>query len=178
MQTRISNALFMPIQIGKITLKHRFVMALLTRLWPHRLSGVPSDLMLEYYSQRASDGGLIVSESTAVSPSGHGYHGAPGIYSKEQVAGWQKIVNAVHKKGGRMIIQLWHAGRCPHTSVTHSTPISASIDPTYWADYRRLRVSSCLRRTAHWKHMKFPGSLSNIAALPRMPGWQDSMESS
>lgn len=134
MQTRISNTLFMPIQIGKITLKHRIVMAPLTRLRAHRPSGVPSDLMLEYYSQRASDGGLIVSESTAVSPSGHGYHGAPGIYSKEQVVGWQKIVDAVHKKGGRMILQLWHAGRCSHTSVTHATPISASVDPAYWAD--------------------------------------------
>jgi N-ethylmaleimide reductase len=85
------NKLFAPVQIGAITLKHRVVMPPLSRLraeWP---SGVPSDLMLEYYSQRASDGGLIFTEATAVSPSARGYRGAPGIYSDEQVTGWQRV---------------------------------------------------------------------------------------
>src|ERR1700736_6768188 len=89
--TRTHNKLFTSVQIGAITLKHRIVMPPLSRLraeWP---SGVPSDLMLEYYSQRGSDGGLIFTEATAVAASGRGYRGAPGIYSDEQVAGWKRI---------------------------------------------------------------------------------------
>jgi N-ethylmaleimide reductase len=80
--------LITPIQIGPITLKHRVVMPPMSRLraqWP---SGIPSDLQLEYYRQRASEGGLIFTEATAISTSGRGYKGAPGLYSDEQVTGW------------------------------------------------------------------------------------------
>src|SRR6266403_2595132 len=128
--TRTHNKLFTPVQLGAITLKHHIVMPPLSRLraeWP---SGVPSDLMLEYYSQRASDGGLIFTEATAVSPSGRGYRGAPGIYSDEQVTGWQRVTDAVHAKGGYMFAQLWHAGRTTHVTVTGEEPVTASVDPT------------------------------------------------
>src|ERR1700730_8438769 len=87
--------LFTPVQIGPITLKHRAVMPPMSRLraqWP---SGIPSDLQLEYYSQRASDGGLILTEPTAISTSGQGYRGAPALYSDEQVLGWKRITDAV-----------------------------------------------------------------------------------
>jgi N-ethylmaleimide reductase len=126
--------LFTPVQIGPITLKHRVVMPALSRLraqWP---SGVPSALMLEYYTQRASDGGLILTEATAIAPSGRGYRGAPGIYTDEQVMGWKRITDAVHAKGGCMFAQLWHAGRTTHVAITGEQPVSASVDPTYWAD--------------------------------------------
>ena len=86
MVTRAQKKLFTPVQVGAITLKHRIVMPAMSRLraqWP---SGIPSDLMLEYYSQRASDGGLMITEATAVSPSARGYRGAPGLYSTGQVA--------------------------------------------------------------------------------------------
>ncbi len=106
--------------------------------WP---SGVPSDLMREYYSQRASDGGLIFTEATAVAASGRGYRGAPGIYSDEQVAGWKRITGAVHAKGGYMFAQLWHAGRTTHVAVTGEAPVIASVDPTYWADQSILVVT-------------------------------------
>jgi N-ethylmaleimide reductase len=135
------NKLFTPVQIGAITLKHRVVMPPLSRLraeWP---SGVPSDLMLEYYSQRASDGGLIFTEATAASPSARGYRGAPGIYSDEQVTGWRRVTDAVHAKGGYMFVQLWHAGRTTHVAVTGEEPITASVDPTYWADPSILVVT-------------------------------------
>lgn len=99
--------------------------------WP---SGVPSKLMLEYYSQRASDGGLILTEATAISPSARGYRGAPGIYSDEQVKGWERVTNTVHAKGGYMFVQLWHAGRTTHVAVTGEEPVTASVDPNYWAD--------------------------------------------
>jgi len=133
--------LFTPVQIGAITLKHRVVMPPLSRLraqWP---SGVPSDLNLEYYSQHASDGGLIFTEATAISATGRGYRGAPGIYSGEQVAGWKRVTDAVHAKGGRMFVQLWHAGRTTHIATTGEEPVTASVDPSYWADPEMLVVT-------------------------------------
>jgi N-ethylmaleimide reductase len=135
------NTLFTPVQIGAITLKHRVVMPPLSRLraqWP---SGAPSDLNLEYYSQRASDGGLIFTEATAISATGRGYRGAPGIYSDEQVVGWQRITDAVHAKGGRMFVQLWHAGRTTHIATTGEEPVTASVDPAYWPDPEMLVVT-------------------------------------
>src|ERR1700732_5183131 len=134
MDARAHNKLFVPVQVGAITLKHRVVMPPLSRLraeWP---SGVPSDLNVEYYSQRASDGGLIFTEAAAVSPAARGYRGAPGIYSDEQVTGWRRATEAVHAKGGYMFVQLWHAGRTTHIAVTGEEPVTASVDPTYWAD--------------------------------------------
>jgi N-ethylmaleimide reductase len=106
MYMQVQKKLFTPVQIGPITLKHRIVMPPMSRLraqWP---SGIPSDLMREYYSQRASDGGLILTEATAISPSGRGYRGAPCLYSDEQITGWKRITDAVHAKGGYMFVQL------------------------------------------------------------------------
>ena len=126
--------LFTPVQIGPITLKHRIVMPPMSRLraqWP---SGMPSDLMREYYSQRASDDGLILTEATAISPSGRGYRGAPCLYGDEHVTGWKRITDAVHAKGGYMFAQLWHAGRTTHVTLTREQPVTASVDPAYWAD--------------------------------------------
>ena len=134
MYMQIQKKLFMPVQIGPITLKHRIVMPPMSRLraqWP---SGIPSDLMREYYSQRASDGGLILTEATAISPSGRGYRGAPCLYRDEQVTGWKRITDAVHANGGYMFVQLWHAGRTTHVAVTGEQPVTASVDPAYWAD--------------------------------------------
>ena len=76
-------------------------------------ANVPTDLMAEYYAQRAT-AGLIIAEATTVSPRGHGYPNTPGIYSEEQVAGWQKVTQAVHAKGGKIFLQLWHVGRISH----------------------------------------------------------------
>jgi N-ethylmaleimide reductase len=128
------SALFTPVRLGAIELKHRVVMPPMSRLRAHWPSVVPSDLMLEYYSQRASDGGLVLTEATAIAPSARGYKGAPGIYNDEQVAGWKRITDAVHAKGGYMFVQLWHAGRTTHVAVTGEQPVTASVDPTYWAD--------------------------------------------
>lgn len=76
---------------------------------------IPTELNATYYAQRAS-AGLIVSEATQVSQQGQGYPSTPGIYSSEQVEGWQTVTNAVHKAGGRIFLQLWHVGRISHTS--------------------------------------------------------------
>ena len=77
---------------------------------------VPSPLAVEYYGQRAS-AGLLITEASQVSQQGQGYQDTPGIYSKEQVAGWRKVTDRVHERGGRIFIQLWHVGRISHTSL-------------------------------------------------------------
>jgi N-ethylmaleimide reductase len=126
-------ALFTPVQFGTLQLKHRIVMAPLTRSRSIQPDSVPGDLMKEYYEQRATDGGLIITEATNISLTSRGWLGAPGLYSDEQVEGWKRIVSAVHAKGGHMFAQLWHTGRSSHTAMTGGAmPVSASVDPGYW----------------------------------------------
>ena len=134
MVSDVSKKLFTPAQIGPIKLKHRVVMPPMSRLRAQPGTGIPSDLMLEYYSQRASDGGLVLTEATAIAPTARGYYHAPGLYSGKQVVGWKRITDGVHAKGGYMFTQLWHAGRTTHISITGAQPVTASVDPTYWAD--------------------------------------------
>jgi len=110
------SKLFTPAQVGPYRLSHRVVMAPLTRMRSDP-GDIPSDLMVKYYTQRASDGGLIVSEATPVSIHGNGYAGAPGIYSDTQIAGWRRVTDAVHAKGGRIFQQLWHVGRQSHVDL-------------------------------------------------------------
>ncbi|WP_246679638.1 alkene reductase [Mesorhizobium sp. B2-3-5] len=108
--------LFTSTRLGPYTLKHRVVLAPLTRMRSDT-GDIPNDLMAEYYSQRASDGGLIISEGTPVSRQGYGYHLAAGIYSDAHIPGWKKVTDAVHGKGARMFAQLWHVGRQSHTDL-------------------------------------------------------------
>ena len=139
MKTVSANKLFTPIQVGPMELKHRVVMAPLTRSRSVQPGSIPGDLMLEYYSQRASDGGFIVSEGTSISIAGGRWFGAPGLYSDEQVAGWKRITNAVHAKRGYMFSQLWHTGRASHLDSTNGiTPVSSSVNPEYWQDPTRV----------------------------------------
>lgn len=117
--------LFSPAKLGSIALKNRIVMAPLTRNRAGE-AGVPQDLNVTYYAQRAS-AGLIVTEATPISPMGHGYPALPGIYTDEQVAGWKKITEAVHAKGGKIVIQLWHVGRISHpTLLNGALPVAPS----------------------------------------------------
>jgi 2,4-dienoyl-CoA reductase-like NADH-dependent reductase (Old Yellow Enzyme family) len=101
-------------------------MAPLTRSRAHPVTRVPSDLAVEYYRQRAS-AGMIVTEATSVSAMGVGYAGTPGIWTDEQTEGWKKVTQAVHKEGGRILLQLWHVGRISHPMfLDGETPVSAS----------------------------------------------------
>lgn len=105
------SVLFESVKIGDLQLANRVVMAPLTRQRGTGIDNrVPNDLMATYYSQRAN-AGLIISEATAVTPMGVGYARTPGIWSDEQVQGWKKVTEAVHAKGGKMVLQLWHVGR-------------------------------------------------------------------
>ena len=107
--------LFTPVTVGDLTLPNRIAMAPLTR---NRAGtgDVPVPLNAEYYRQRAT-AGLIVTEASQISPQGKGYPDTPGIYSREQIAGWQGVTDAVHKAGGRIFLQLWHVGRISHPSL-------------------------------------------------------------
>src|SRR6476660_8153569 len=108
--------LFEPYQLGPITLPNRAVMAPLTRNRALPPGMVPGPLAADYYAQRAS-AGLLITEASQVSQQGQGYQDTPGIYSKEQVAGWRKVTDRVHEKGGRIFIQIWHVGRVSHDSL-------------------------------------------------------------
>ncbi len=106
-----NTSLFAPAPLGTLSLSNRLVMAPMTR---SRAEGnVPNDLMVEYYAQRAS-AGLIITEGTSPSPNGLGYARIPGIFSDAQVAGWKRVTDAVHAKGGRIFVQLMHTGRVGH----------------------------------------------------------------
>src|SRR3954463_15925357 len=110
-----ASNLFEPYQLGPLKLPNRLVMAPLTR--NRALAGfVPGPLAAEYYGQRAS-AGLLITEASQVSQQGQGYQDTPGIYSREQVAGWRKVTERVHANGGRIFIQLWHVGRISHTAL-------------------------------------------------------------
>jgi N-ethylmaleimide reductase len=111
------QVLLSPLRVGALVLKHRVVMAPLTRMRSGQPGDVPHALNAKYYAQRASEGGLIISEATQISLQGKGYPGAPGIHSAEQVAGWRRVTEAVHSKGGLIVLQLWHVGRHSHSSL-------------------------------------------------------------
>ncbi|KEA51430.1 N-ethylmaleimide reductase [Mangrovibacter sp. MFB070] len=110
-----ASSLFTPLNLGRYRLEHRVLMAPLTRMRAGE-GNVPNELAPEYYSQRATKGGLIFTEATQVTPYGQGYPSTPGIHSQEQVAGWKKVTDAVHAKGGLIFMQLWHVGRSSHSS--------------------------------------------------------------
>ena len=132
MSITTTRKLFTPINLGAIQLGHRVVMAPLTRSRSTLPGNVPNDLMAEYYGQRASSGGLIIGEATNISASSRGWLGAPGLFTDEQGAGWRKVIDAVHAKGGKMIGQLWHTGRASHIDISGTQPVSASVNPSYW----------------------------------------------
>ncbi len=110
------STLFDPITVGALALKNRVIMAPLTRSRAVGGKRVPNALMAEYYAQRAS-AGLIISEATSVTPQGVGYENTPGIWSDEQVEGWKLVTQAVHAKGGKIVLQLWHVGRISDPSL-------------------------------------------------------------
>jgi N-ethylmaleimide reductase len=130
MLTEISSArsqpLFTPVQMGKLQLRNRVVMAPLTRMRAANPGHVPSELHVEYYAQRASSG-LIIGECTEISPDAYGWADTPGLWSSEQVRGWRAVTEAVHQKDGLMYAQLWHTGAMSHPDFFDGAlPMSAS----------------------------------------------------
>jgi N-ethylmaleimide reductase len=110
------DALFQPLKLGPLELPNRIVMAPLTRSRADARTLAPRQMNADYYAQRAS-AGLIIAEATQIMPEGQGYAWTPGIYSDEQIAGWKLVTDAVHAKGGRIVLQLWHVGRISHPDI-------------------------------------------------------------
>jgi N-ethylmaleimide reductase len=132
-------SLFSPLKVGPYHLKHRLVMAPLTRMRAARPSFSPRPLNAEYYAQRATPGGLIIAEASPVVVTGVGNPGVPGIWSAEQIEGWREVVDAVHRKGGVIFLQLWHVGRVSHSSFQPggALPVAPSAVPIS-AEYKTL----------------------------------------
>jgi N-ethylmaleimide reductase len=121
--------LFSPIEVGPFTLSHRVVHAPTTRLRADA-DGSPSSMMVDYYGQRASKGGLFITESAHPSRHSRGYEGAPGIYNDAHVTGWKRITDAVHAKGGIIFMQIAHDGRQSHVDLSDGeSPIAPSVVP-------------------------------------------------
>ncbi|KKY26042.1 putative 12-oxophytodienoate reductase [Diplodia seriata] len=158
------TALFKPTQLGKLSLGHRIVLAPLTRMRAQKeIDGVfvHQDLAVEYYKQRASKGGLLLTEATDICHYASGYPGVPGVFTASQLAGWKKVTDAVHSKGGYIFCQLWHTGRASPPSFragaqppsSSDVPISGNaLDGTAYADSppRPLSVSEIHALTAEW----------------------------
>lgn len=123
--------LFSPITIGELELPNRIVMSPMTRIRAEEDCS-PSERMVRYYAQRAA-AGLIITEGTHPSPMGRGYTYPPGLHTEKQAAGWRKVTDAVHKAGGRIFVQLMHAGRVSHSSLLpdHALPVAPSAIPIY-----------------------------------------------
>lgn len=126
-----TSTLFQPLRLGAITLSHRVVMAPLTRMRATVPGAEPHALNAEYYSQRASEGGLIIAEASQVTPGGRLASSTPGIHSDAQVKGWEQVVKAIHRKGGKVFLQLWHVGRLSHSSYQPDggAPVAPSAIP-------------------------------------------------
>jgi N-ethylmaleimide reductase len=108
------RSLFDPTHVGDLQLANRIVMAPLTR--NRAPDAIPTPLMAEYYTQRAS-AGLLITEATAISHQGQGYSDVPGLYGTEQLDGWKRVTEAVHDAGGKIVVQLWHVGRVSHNEL-------------------------------------------------------------
>jgi len=112
----MSNTIFSPITMGKHSISNRMVMAPMTR--NRAPQGLATPLMVEYYTQRAT-AGLIITEGAQISEQAVGYPATPGIYNADQVICWRQVTDAVHSKGGRIFVQLWHCGRISHPDLHH-----------------------------------------------------------
>ena len=115
-----------PLTVGDFEIKNRLVMAPLTRARSGE-SRVPNDLMVEYYQQRAN-AGLILTEATVIGSKTVGYADTPGLWSQEQAQAWNKIIEAVHAQGSKIVAQLWHVGRISHPELSPAPP----MDRPHW----------------------------------------------
>nr|2HS8_A Chain A, 12-oxophytodienoate reductase 3 [Solanum lycopersicum]2HS8_B Chain B, 12-oxophytodienoate reductase 3 [Solanum lycopersicum] len=124
-----NNPLFSPYKMGKFNLSHRVVLAPMTRC--RALNNIPQAALGEYYEQRATAGGFLITEGTMISPTSAGFPHVPGIFTKEQVREWKKIVDVVHAKGAVIFCQLWHVGRASHEvyQPAGAAPISSTEKP-------------------------------------------------
>lgn len=158
--TEVTN-LFSPLRVGSLELSHRVVMAPLTRLRSTQPGDVPNAMNARYYGQRASKGGLLITEATQISLQGKGYPAAPGIHSQEQVEGWKLTTAAVHAKGGFVFLQLWHVGRMSHSSLHPEAGLPVAPSAIAPADGSKAL-------TAHFQEVEF--ETPRALGIEELPG--------
>lgn len=129
-----TQKLFAPITVGVHNISHRIVLAPLSRM-RNTEDGVPQAHCVEYYEQRTTENGLMISEATSISPASKGYTFAPGIYTDAQVEGWIKVVEAIHAKGGVIFNQLWHVGRAGSTDTVSASAVPIKGTSMWGKDY-------------------------------------------
>jgi N-ethylmaleimide reductase len=161
----MTEKLFAPLQLGSLRLRHRVVMAPLTRMRASPEGNVPTALNAEYYAQRATPGGLLITEATPVSWQGHGHPNVPGIHTAAQIAGWRRVADAVHAKGGVIFMQLWHTGRVSHSS--HQKDGGPPVGPSAIAAHGKTI-------DAHWQTVPFetPRALAIEEIAPLVDTWR------
>src|SRR5688572_8205213 len=140
----MSKTSLTPYRLGNTELKNRIVMAPMTR--SRAVNNIPNSLIAEYYAQRAS-AGLIITEGTSPSPNGLGYSRIPGIFSAEQIRGWKKVTDAVHKNGGRIFVQLMHSGRVGNNlnlpaGARLLAPSAVKLPGEIWTDHEGMKAHS------------------------------------
>jgi N-ethylmaleimide reductase len=133
--------LFTPAKVGSIELKNHMVMAPMTRC--RAIGNIPNELMAKYYEQRAS-AGLIITEGTSPSPNGLGYARIPGLFNEAHITGWKLTTNAVHKCGGKIVVQLMHTGRISHIlNMQHGSeivaPSAVKAAGQMWTDAKQMQ---------------------------------------
>lgn len=138
----MTTTLFTPLNLGRLQLENRVVMAPMTRCRA-TADHVPTELMAHYYSTRAS-AGLIIAEGTSPCANGLGYARQPGLYSDEQIKGWRHVTDAVHQNGGHIFVQLMHTGRVSHPSnmpagATILAPSALAAPGQMWTDSNGLQ---------------------------------------
>ena len=161
----MTDKLFTPLRLGAHTLQHRVVLAPLTRMRADPAGNVPTALNQAYYLQRTTPGGLLITEATPVCWQGHGHPNVPGIHTPAQVAGWRRIVDAVHARGGVIFMQLWHTGRVSHSShqaggalpvgpsaiAAQGSTLDAHWQPAPYEVPRALRSDEIPRLVQQWR---------------------------
>jgi hypothetical protein len=152
--------LFAPLRIGTMDLSHRIIMAPLTR--KRCPAGIPTPLVAEYYAQRATPGGLLISEGMHPSIMAGNMYGIPGMYTPEHIRGWKVVTHAVHAKGAYMACQLWHVSSLSQSSSSH-TSLPPPLKPVLIENVQNSADAS-----------QFPsnsGDVSHSAPLQRILGW-------
>ena len=151
----MAAGLFTPIALGDLELPNRIVMAPLSRNRAGQPGNVPQPMNATYYAPRAS-AGLIITEGSPISEMAHGYPGTPGIHSAAQIDGWKRVTDAVHVKGGRIVLQLWHVGRVSHPLLlpNGALPVApSSIKPAGKAFTHRGRTAFVAPRALETSEM-------------------------
>jgi N-ethylmaleimide reductase len=147
--------LFNPLQVGTLNLPNRILLAPLTRTRADA-GHMPNDLMTEYYSQRAT-GGLLITECTMVAPGTSAFINEPGIYNEAQIAAWKKVTASVHAKGGRIYMQIWHAGRAAHPDMNDGAPTVSSN-------------ATAIEGDIHTPNGKVPQAVPRALTIQEIPG--------